>query len=788
MGSAQSLDFNNSNRNWTSINHQRSFKDSLALWPERVILHIANTNLEEGETLFFKAYLLTGKQSKRYAKSGVLNLELLDGNGTMLLRQFHKITDGMVQGQIDLPKQIKAGNYSVKAYTRWSQNYGPEFTGWDRVQVGAKSSEEKRFNESSEISIVSEGATLLSDHVNRIIVKVPSNRENNTGGVGRILDDQNRKVTEVSFYSTGLGTAIFKPMNSGAYHLELGDGTLYPIPKAVKEGYLLQVSNLNEESAKIRIMASSGNLDREVTLIGTVGGINYFEKPVNFSDDNILDVELFKKDFPYGIFNLKLVDNLGTLLAYRPIWMDGKKLKIDIYLVDSDKGTNLRTYKIKVTDHTGTPMKSQLAISANRYEPDVQTNLNQNNAEHNNLFTFSEIFGENKISSYRRKSFLKDLLILSSIEDIGTISKKEDMINGMKFSFQKGLEISGYAYDLNNKLLSHTNIQVLATSEYGVWACEAKTDDQGFIQLEDIQIDGMATIITRTHGEDVNSKLVKIIPLDTTDRKKNILMPHAMESAEQVDDKEANITKPFNIDSVEKIIELEEVEVVEKSDQRKKYTPSLYGIKVPPQRVRFQDFEQPKSLVRLLSEFPGVMVSGSETLNPSVRVVSASGPVLWVLDGFPLSQGGGGPKLGAGFGNISQNPLTDIMALTTPSDIERIELLVGADASIYGTRGSGGIFLIYTRSGSELDYTSRKDGKLDFEGYKVPLDFNQYRGRLSRREKGKIDLLYWNPKLETDENGEVIFTFNVPSDCSSIKIETSTVSLDGKIGSSSIIF
>ncbi|RUA12309.1 MAG: hypothetical protein DSY83_14735, partial [Flavobacteriia bacterium] len=762
---------------------QDNFRDSLALWPERVMLQIANEHLDANEPLFFKAYLTTEKQPKRYSKSGVLNVELLDDNGTLIKRQFHKIVNGMVQGHLELPKNMSSGSYAVKAYTRWSQNYGPDFMAQEKIQIGALKNDVGNTDYISGVSVVSEGGTLLNGHENRIIIKIPSGHGHKAGREGRILNENKQEVAKVSFYSSGLGTAIFKPIKDRAYQLELGDGTLFPVPSAETEGYLLHVNNLDENNAKIRVTASANAPKSELRLIGTSGGIIYFEKKLNFHDGKTLDVELSKANFPQGIFTLKLVDNLGSELADRPIWIDGERLHIDVNPVDSGADTNQKTYKIKVTDRTNAPVKSQLAISVNRHQPDTEKSLDESDVEQNSLFTFSEILDESKISTYRKKTFLKDLDLLSSANDIGAISRGEDMTNDIKFSFQKGLEIMGHAFDLNNTLLRNTKIQVVASNEEDVWIGEVETDAQGLLKLDNIQIEGKATLIARTKGEDVKSRLVKIVPIPVMEKKKKVLMPYVAENTKQTQGKPTVVSEPFYIDESEKIIELGEVEVEGKSVERKKYTPSLYGMEVPEQRISYQDFERPKSLVQLLSKLPGVVVSGAESFNPSVRLVGGSGPILWVLDGFPLSQ----EEEGTNMGSPSQSSLEKIMALVSDRDIERIELLKGSDASIYGSRGSGGVFIIYTRRGNELEYIPRKEGQLTFEGYTTALDFNEYKESLSRRKEEKINLLYWNPQLETDENGEATISIPIPSDHSAIKIEASTISLDGKIGMASII-
>lgn len=783
-GLAQNSVFNPDKARWKSFSFhfQENFQDSLVLWPERVLLQIANKNVNSDNPIFFKAYLSSENQSSIRSKSGVLNLELLDGDGILLKRQFHKIVDGAVEGQLELPRKIAPGNYLVKAYTRWSQNYGADFAAREQIQIGDREAEEDGVDSASEISITPEGGTLLYGHKNRIIVKVPINRYDK----GRILDENKQEVAKVSFYSSGLGVAIFEPIHGEEYQLELEDGTLISMPKARTEGYLLHVNNLDKDNARIRVTVSDQEEKQGVTLIGESGGIKYFEKKLNFEKESTLDIVLSKLNFPQGVFSLKLVDNLGAELAKRPIWIKKKNLQIDISPIDSDDETDLKSYKIKVTDRDNRPVTSQLALSVNQYGAEAGKDMDSDIIEQNDLFAFSDISDNGKVSAYRKESFLKDMYVLVSNTKSEIPYQDNNLRESVKFPFQKGLEIIGHAYDLNNNLLSNTKIQLLATSKNDVWVGETETDAQGIIRLEDIQIEGKATLIARTKGEDVKSKLVKIVPFNMVEKKKNILVPYVLNQQEHKANDQAIAQKPFNVNSSEKTIELDEVEVVEKGIKRKKLTPSLYGIEVPPNRVNFQDFDKPKSLLQLLAELPGVMVSGFGTLAPSVSILGASsGPILWVLDGFPLSQEGTTATI---MGANSSSPLREIMALATDSDIERIELLKGPEAAIYGSRGSGGVIIIYTRMGNGLEYIPRKDAELTFEGYEPDLDFKQYKEGLSKRKEGRMNLLYWNPNLQTDENGEAIIFVPIPEDVPSIKIEASAISVDGKIGASSNVF
>jgi len=83
-----------------------------------------------------------------------------------------------------------------------------------------------------------------------------------------------------------------------------------------------------------------------------------------------------------------------------------------------------------------------------------------------------------------------------------------------------------------------------------------------------------------------------------------------------------------------------------------------------------------------------VMIRGTSSLS------SGTEP-LWVIDGMILSAQGGGEL--SGFGASSQNPLSTL----NPHDIESIEVLKDASSTaIYGSRGSNGVIIVTTKSGT----------------------------------------------------------------------------------------
>ncbi len=235
-------------------------------------------------------------------------------------------------------------------------------------------------------------------------------------------------------------------------------------------------------------------------------------------------------------------------------------------------------------------------------------------------------------------------------------------------------------------------------------------------------------------------------------------------------------TSPWQPIDEDRVIELEEVEVTQRKMQGKKTMPSIYGME--PTRVKFQDVKRPRTIPQLLLGMPGVQVLGLGTLSPQIILPKAAGmgPLLWVLDGMPLLQPTG---------------LADIISLVSYVDVERIELLFGPQAAIYGTRSAGGAIVIYTRSGAGMDYVNRKEGQLNFQGYFESPTFNDYLEEIIKRPKKYINgitTFFWNPNIKTNEYGEAIVRFRAPIEYEKLELKASTVTEKGEIGSAKVVF
>ena len=90
---------------------------------ERAYLSFDNTYYKAGETLFFKAIVISDPYGTATKLSSVLYVELLAPTGWIVERQKLKIVDGKAYGAFRLGTSISSGLYEVRAYTAWMLNY-----------------------------------------------------------------------------------------------------------------------------------------------------------------------------------------------------------------------------------------------------------------------------------------------------------------------------------------------------------------------------------------------------------------------------------------------------------------------------------------------------------------------------------------------------------------------------------------------------------------------------------------------------------------------------------------
>ncbi|WP_160140195.1 TonB-dependent receptor plug domain-containing protein [Chryseobacterium sp. c4a] len=98
---------------------QQSFQD---FEKEKTYIQTNHVFYKPGEDMYFKIYVVQGKNNLPAEDSKAVNFEIIDPAGSVLKKSKHEINNGYAEGYFSFGHEMKGGIYKIRAYTNWMQN------------------------------------------------------------------------------------------------------------------------------------------------------------------------------------------------------------------------------------------------------------------------------------------------------------------------------------------------------------------------------------------------------------------------------------------------------------------------------------------------------------------------------------------------------------------------------------------------------------------------------------------------------------------------------------------
>src|SRR5688500_16054959 len=102
-----------------------------------------------------------------------LFVELSDPAGKIIMKKALPILESTAHGNFNLPDTLKAGNYSIRAYTTWMLNFESELLYYKKLYIYNKSSASasSTLPDIYTVNFFPESGNLISDVVNFVGIK-----------------------------------------------------------------------------------------------------------------------------------------------------------------------------------------------------------------------------------------------------------------------------------------------------------------------------------------------------------------------------------------------------------------------------------------------------------------------------------------------------------------------------------------------------------------------------------------------------------------------------------------
>ena len=387
----------------------KSLVTSRALPQERVYLHFDNSGYYLGETMWFKAYCVSGNGTNVAApQSKVLYVELCAPEGYVVETKKFKLDEkGCCNGEFELKPSLLSGYYEVRAYTRYMLNWGDDaifsrvFPVYDKVngdnfdfrnildrKRGFLYRGEWVTQESKEptLAFYPEGGHLINGIETKVAFELRDKSGKPLNDTIAIFADKEQILTTASTHN-GKGYFMFTPQPEVKYRAEVKQGKKeykFDLPTVENSGATIAVKN---DGDSIRF-AVTGNLPAQATGFVILNrNLAYVYKK------NISELAMHRDKLREGVNRCLLLTADGTPLSERMFFVKHNapqqgdilpvKLKAEINGISSEEKTFYKPYrkltvKIGCEDGSPLPKNGSFSVAVTGEENSILTSYSNN--------------------------------------------------------------------------------------------------------------------------------------------------------------------------------------------------------------------------------------------------------------------------------------------------------------------------------------------------------------------------------------------------------------------------
>ena len=305
---------------------------------EELFLHLDRPLYLSGETMWFKVYATGGPGTRPLALSSVAYVEVLDAMQHPVLRGKVALREATGQGTFTLPASLASGRYTVRAYTRWMQNFGPQAYFHAAVTVintfAASGDVPAPDSAALETQFFPEGGYLVRGLRSKVAFKVTDRRGRGVAATGTVLDAQGAAVATFSTRRNGMGSFMLTPAVAGpaTYSAVVGpagplgqplpDGARRPgattsrLPAVRDQGYVLSLAPAPTPGRLTLMVQGTPNQPATVLLLAHARQRAALARPLELANGRA-EFTIDENQLPDGVTHFTLFDEARRPLCER---------------------------------------------------------------------------------------------------------------------------------------------------------------------------------------------------------------------------------------------------------------------------------------------------------------------------------------------------------------------------------------------------------------------------------------------------------------------------------------
>lgn len=361
--------------------------------PERAYLHYDKSAYSAGETIWFKAYLMT--EVFPAGESKTLYIDWIDDKGTLLQHTVSPVLDAVTNGQFEIPSDYKGIYIHVRAYTKWMLNFDSAFLYNKTIRIVARNAVQPaaKMTPVASISFFPEGGDAIIGISTRIAFKANDQWGRPVRVKGVIVNGQGKTIDSIKTIHDGMGYFFLTAEPGTNYAAKWKDEKNVerstPLPTAQENGVSLSVtvSGINRY-LNVRYPAAIAAATDTLHIVGMMHQHMAF-KIARATNIPFIKATVPTGSLPTGVLTITIFDKQWNALAERVTYINNEDYRFQPQMEVQHWGLNKRArneVKINVPDS----LIADLSISVT----DVAIGTDSNNTIVSHLLLSSEIKGE----------------------------------------------------------------------------------------------------------------------------------------------------------------------------------------------------------------------------------------------------------------------------------------------------------------------------------------------------------------------------------------------------------
>jgi len=731
---------------------------------EKIYVHHDKPYYMAGEILWLKAYIVDGVSRQSTVRSGVVYVDLYDGQGDLVERLTLPIKNGEAIGDINLPDDLTEGTYMLSAFTQYMRNFGEET--FFQKEIFILSANETLGHTSAtttdptvDLRFFPEGGDLVEGLRNTVAFKAVDGRGKGLPISASLFDDQGKKILEFSDGHAGMGSFSFTPESNTNYFAKLnfkdGQTVDYPLPEAIREGHVLHVDELSDpENILIEVNSNRGE-EVMLRLFAIAEQSLAFNEDIQSPTGQIFRTAIPKNALPTGITRITLTKAAGEPLAERLVFVshpDGIDLNIS-----TDKAEYDRREDVIISlglDGSDVPANISMSVTAEE--------LVQHPSQRDNIKTYlllnSDLKGHIESPGYyfeeddlERQTALRHLMMTQGWRKFGWNQMLAQDFPSIQHSNELDLSIRGRLVDRKGEPISNGEALLFLKDRTQTFIT-TETNKDGYFTFRGFYFTGNVQVVIQgsDHRGRTDGVEVQLLDKGTFPISENRIRLPIDFSTQLPEDYVVNTHRQFEgIGTAIGEMDLRELLLEEIVVEGRAQVYKPFKLHDQADAVLYRESLPVSPSGNILESLQGRVAGLNITrsgMNEFRAVIRGQGTPLYLLDGMPISE--------------------DFMQMLNQFDINRIEILKRpGTAAIYGGRASGGVIALFTDQGYEeiVDTESGKHIIVErISGFSKTREF--YTPAIEDAEYFDMtDLrstIYWNPAiiLENGQKSTVNFT------------------------------